>query len=68
MSKMLVVACCMGCLGPALTIAAALSGRSPFVMPMEGKERADEAKARFADDGASDHLAVLRAFDAWQVN
>jgi len=66
LGKMLVVACCVRCLGPALTIAAALAHRSPFVMPIEGKERADAAKEYFADDSCSDHLAVLSAFNQWQ--
>lgn len=56
--KLLVVGCVMGCLNPALTLAACLAHRPPFVLPMEKKERADEAKAAFADGCCSDHITV----------
>ena len=38
------------CLNPALTIAAALAYRNPFVLPINRKEEADEAKRSFAGD------------------
>lgn len=46
--KALVLGCMLGCLDPVLTIAAVLSQRNPFVMPMSKKEQADQAKRRFA--------------------
>lgn len=46
--KALVFGCLLGCLDPVLTIAALLSQRNPFVMPMAKKEQADQAKRRFA--------------------
>lgn len=46
--KALVFGCLLGCLDPVLTIAALLSQRNPFVMPMTKKEQADQAKRRFA--------------------
>lgn len=46
--KALVFGCLLGCLDPVLTIAALLSQRNPFVMPMNKKEQADLAKRRFA--------------------
>lgn len=46
--KALVLGCMLGCLDPVLTIAALLSQRNPFVMPMSKKEQADQAKRRFA--------------------
>lgn len=38
------------CLYPALTIAAALAHRDPFVLPINRKEEADAAKRSFAGD------------------
>lgn len=66
--KAMLVAASLGCLDPVLTIAACLAHRNPFVIPM-GKEReADEAKRRFAEGEASDHRALLRAFEgAWHT-
>lgn len=48
--KMLLMGCIFQCLGPALTIAAALAHRDPFVLPINRKEEADAAKRSFADD------------------
>eukprot|EP01018_Ginkgo_biloba_P016943 Gb_40990 [translate_table: standard] len=65
--KMLLMGAVFQCLGPALTIAAALAYRDPFVLPIEKKEEADNAKRSFAGDSYSDHICLLRAFEAWQV-
>ncbi|XP_020094660.1 DExH-box ATP-dependent RNA helicase DExH1 isoform X1 [Ananas comosus] len=64
--KMLLMGCIFQCLGPALTIAAALAHRDPFVLPINRKEEADAAKRSFADDSYSDHIALLKAFEAWK--
>ncbi len=48
----------------ALTIAAILSSRSPFLSPMQRREEADAAKRRFAV-GQSDHLTALAAYNEW---
>ncbi|KAH7332235.1 hypothetical protein KP509_20G077000 [Ceratopteris richardii] len=65
--KMLLMGAVFQCLGPALTIAAALGHRDPFVLPIDRKEAADEARRRFAGDSYSDHIAILRAFESWQL-
>eukprot|EP00928_Gymnodinium_smaydae_P015059 TRINITY_DN15520_c0_g3_i3.p1 TRINITY_DN15520_c0_g3~~TRINITY_DN15520_c0_g3_i3.p1 ORF type:complete len:1251 (+),score=251.33 TRINITY_DN15520_c0_g3_i3:484-3753(+) len=55
----------------ALTVAAALTSRNPFLAPLEAREEAGKAKRRFADRlvgglvGPSDHLAVLAAYQEW---
>jgi HrpA-like RNA helicase len=55
----------------ALTIAAALTSRNPFLAPLEAREEAAVAKKSFADKmvggpiGLSDHLAVLQAYQEW---
>ncbi|KAK4281729.1 hypothetical protein QN277_013190 [Acacia crassicarpa] len=64
--KMLLMGSIFQCLNPALTIAAALAYRDPFVMPINRKEEADEAKRSFAGDSCSDHIALLKAFEGWK--
>lgn len=48
--KMLLMGAIFQCLNPALTIAAALAHRDPFVLPLNRKEEADAAKRSFAGD------------------
>ncbi|XP_022765790.1 DExH-box ATP-dependent RNA helicase DExH1-like [Durio zibethinus] len=50
----------------ALTIAAALAHRDPFVLPINRKEEADAAKRSFAGDSCSDHIALLKAFEGYK--
>ncbi|KAJ3690094.1 hypothetical protein LUZ61_019258 [Rhynchospora tenuis] len=65
--KMLLIGSIFQCLDSALTIAAALAYRSPFVLPITMKEEADAVKRSFAGDSCSDHIALLRAFEAWKL-
>eukprot|EP00747_Dinoflagellata_sp_TGD_P082242 gnl/TRDRNA2_/TRDRNA2_161627_c1_seq1.p1 gnl/TRDRNA2_/TRDRNA2_161627_c1~~gnl/TRDRNA2_/TRDRNA2_161627_c1_seq1.p1 ORF type:complete len:533 (-),score=86.68 gnl/TRDRNA2_/TRDRNA2_161627_c1_seq1:5-1399(-) len=57
----------------ALTVAAALTSRNPFVAPLEARDEAAKAKRSFADKlvggpvGPSDHLAVLQAYKEWDT-
>ncbi|CAA3002301.1 D -box ATP-dependent RNA helicase D 1 isoform X1 [Olea europaea subsp. europaea] len=64
--KMLLMGSIFQCLNPALTIAAALAHRDPFVLPLNRKEEADAAKRSFAGDSCSDHIALLKAFEEWK--
>lgn len=48
--KMLLMGSIFQCLSPALTIAAALAYRNPFVLPINRKEEADAAKRYFSGD------------------
>ncbi|EHA8587102.1 putative protein BREAST CANCER SUSCEPTIBILITY 1 [Cocos nucifera] len=64
--KMLLIGSVFQCLDPALTIAAALAHRDPFVLPINRKDEADAAKRSFAGDSCSDHIALLKAFEAWK--
>ncbi|KAJ0876848.1 putative hydrolase [Helianthus annuus] len=63
---MLLMGSIFQCVNPALTIAAALASHSPFVLPINRKEEADEAKRFFAGDSCSDHIALLKAFEGWK--
>jgi ATP-dependent RNA helicase DHX36 len=65
--RLLIMGAVFDCLDAVLTIAASLSYRNPFVMPMERRAAADEARRRFAEPYASDHWALLRAFQEFEV-
>ncbi|XP_052199353.1 DExH-box ATP-dependent RNA helicase DExH1 isoform X2 [Diospyros lotus] len=64
--KMLLMGSIFQCLNPALTIASALAHRNPFLLPIDRKEEADDAKRSFAGDSCSDHIALLKAFEGWK--
>ncbi|XP_010509538.1 PREDICTED: DExH-box ATP-dependent RNA helicase DExH1-like isoform X4 [Camelina sativa] len=64
--KMLLIGAIFQCVNPALTIAAALAYRSPFVLPLNRKEEADDAKRYFAGDSCSDHIALLKAYEGYR--
>ncbi|KAL3690222.1 hypothetical protein R1sor_016531 [Riccia sorocarpa] len=63
--KMLLFACILRCLDPILTIASALSGRSPFMSPQDKRDEAAAAKLRFALGSKSDHMTVVAAYNGW---
>lgn len=52
------------CVDAALTIAACLSYKSPFVSPFAKKELADKSRKEFSK-GSSDHITVLTAYRKW---
>ncbi|KAL4238484.1 ATP-dependent RNA helicase [Mactra antiquata] len=63
--KLMLLGAIFRCLDPALTIAACLSFKSPFVSPFGKKVEATEKKLTFAA-GNSDHLTMLNAYNAWK--
>ncbi|AAZ11638.1 ATP-dependent DEAH-box RNA helicase, putative [Trypanosoma brucei brucei TREU927] len=66
LGKMLLAAACFGVLDPVATIAAFLSGKSPFLNTPN--QRGDLQKAVDAIDNGflSDHMSVLKLFDGWK--
>ncbi|XP_072265233.1 putative ATP-dependent RNA helicase DHX57 [Pyxicephalus adspersus] len=52
------------CLDSALTIAASLAFKSPFVCPWDKKDEANKKKKEFSV-ASSDHLALLQAYKSW---
>lgn len=66
--KMLVSAAIMGCLEPALTIAALLAHKSPFINRKPGGKGADTPDRRRDKYGDlhSDHLAIADFFAKWE--
>jgi len=65
LGKFLLTAALFRCLDPALTIAAALNAKSPFVSPFGLEDRADLAKNSFRVDN-SDFLTIHNAFASWR--
>ena len=65
LGKFLLIATTFGCLDPALTVAAALSSKSPFLVPFGSEDAADLAKSRFKAH-SSDFLTIHNAFDGWR--
>jgi hypothetical protein len=63
-----------GCADPVLTIAAAMSHRSPFAAPIDKRDQADAARRALAAPAkpndctpTSDHCVLLRAYNGWQA-
>lgn len=69
LGKMLLYACVMKCLDPILTIVCSLANKEPFQISMnpENRKKGSLARKEFAADSYSDHMALLRAFQAWQT-
>lgn len=63
--KMILYGAIFRCLDPILTIAAALSFKSPFVRPFGKEDEADAARERFRVDN-SDFLTIYKAYDIWR--
>ena len=57
--------CLLKAVDPAVTLAAILSNREPFLAPPHARVEASRAKASWAGDSQSDPIAALRAYDAW---
>ncbi|XP_059214340.1 3'-5' RNA helicase YTHDC2 isoform X2 [Centropristis striata] len=68
LGKMVLCAVVLKCLDPILTIACTLAYRDPFVLPAQGSQKraALQCRKRFTSSSFSDHMALLRAFQAWQ--
>ncbi|KAM9835767.1 putative ATP-dependent RNA helicase DHX57 [Aulostomus maculatus] len=62
--KLMLFGAIFRCLDPALTIAASLAFKSPFVSPWDKRQEANEKKLEFALAN-SDHLALLQAYKGW---
>ncbi|XP_046556781.1 LOW QUALITY PROTEIN: ATP-dependent RNA helicase dhx29-like [Haliotis rubra] len=62
--KMLIFASIFGCLEQVAVIAASMTEKSPFVVPLGKRDLADTAK-RAMSIACSDHLTVYKAFEGW---
>ncbi|XP_064459856.1 ATP-dependent DNA/RNA helicase DHX36-like isoform X2 [Ornithodoros turicata] len=64
--KMIILACIFSCLDPILTVAASLSFKDAFVIPLGKEKIVDMTKLRFAGDTRSDHLMLVNVFHEWE--
>ncbi|KAI1904626.1 hypothetical protein AGOR_G00007630 [Albula goreensis] len=68
LGKMVLCAVVLKCLDPILTIACTLAHRDPFILPAQASQKRATflCRKRFTAGTFSDHMAFLRAFQAWQ--
>ncbi|XP_049594394.1 3'-5' RNA helicase YTHDC2 isoform X1 [Syngnathus scovelli] len=68
LGKMVLCAVVLKCLDPILTIACTLGYRDPFILPVQGSQKraALQCRKHFASNSFSDHMTMLRIFQAWQ--
>ncbi|RAR03117.1 atp-dependent rna helicase a [Stemphylium lycopersici] len=66
LGKLVLLASTFACVDVAITIAAILSSKSPFITPFGAKQRADIARLAFKK-GDSDLLTTYNAYKAWRA-
>jgi ATP-dependent RNA helicase DHX29 len=66
LGKLVLLATTFACVDVAITIAAILSSKSPFLTPFGAKQRADIARLSFKK-GDSDLLTTYNAYKAWRT-
>ncbi|KAH0624092.1 hypothetical protein JD844_007453 [Phrynosoma platyrhinos] len=64
--KMILLGALFCCLDPVLTIAASLSFKDPFVIPLGKEKVADARRKELSKNSKSDHLTVVNAFKGWE--
>ncbi|XP_069831568.1 ATP-dependent DNA/RNA helicase DHX36 [Dendropsophus ebraccatus] len=64
--KMILFGALFCCLDPVLTIAASLSFKDPFVIPLGKEKLADMKRKELSKNTKSDHLTALNAFRGWE--
>lgn len=65
MGKLLILGCLFRCLSPALTVAAALNSKSPFLTPFGREQEADTIKRSFKVEN-SDFLTICNVYNTWR--
>ncbi|KAF2134411.1 P-loop containing nucleoside triphosphate hydrolase protein [Dothidotthia symphoricarpi CBS 119687] len=66
LGKLVLLASMFGCVDVAITIAAVLSSKSPFLTPFGAKQRADIARLAYKK-GDSDLLTTYNAYKSWRT-
>ncbi|KAK7180896.1 hypothetical protein DPSP01_000632 [Paraphaeosphaeria sporulosa] len=66
LGKLVLLSAIFSCVDAAITIAAILSSKSPFLTPFGAKQRADAARMAFKK-GDSDLLTTYNAYNAWKT-
>uniref|UniRef100_A0A8C1VE29 RNA helicase n=1 Tax=Cyprinus carpio TaxID=7962 RepID=A0A8C1VE29_CYPCA len=64
--KMILFGALLGCLDPVLTIAASLSFKDPFFIPLGKEKIADQRRKILSRNSRSDHLTIVNALWGWE--
>ncbi|XP_047449479.1 ATP-dependent DNA/RNA helicase DHX36 [Mugil cephalus] len=64
--KLILFGALLGCLDPVLTIAASLSFKDPFFIPLGKEKMADMRRRTLSRNSKSDHLTIVNAFKGWE--
>ncbi|XP_072248425.1 ATP-dependent DNA/RNA helicase DHX36 [Leuresthes tenuis] len=64
--KLILFGALLGCLDPILIIAAALSFKDPFFIPLGKEKMADMRRKTLSRNSKSDHLTIVNAFQGWE--
>uniref|UniRef100_A0A3Q2PRE9 RNA helicase n=1 Tax=Fundulus heteroclitus TaxID=8078 RepID=A0A3Q2PRE9_FUNHE len=64
--KLILFGALLGCLDPVLTIAASLSFKDPFFIPLGKEKMADMRRRTLSRNSKSDHLTIVYAFKGWE--
>ncbi|XP_054474283.1 ATP-dependent DNA/RNA helicase DHX36 isoform X2 [Anoplopoma fimbria] len=64
--KLILFGALLGCLDPMLTIAASLSFKDPFFIPLGKEKMADMRRRTLSKNSKSDHLTIVNAFQGWE--
>ncbi|BFZ23379.1 hypothetical protein BsWGS_26418 [Bradybaena similaris] len=64
--KMILFGAMFCCLDPILTVAASLSFKDAFVIPLGKEELADRVRFKLAKDSKSDHIMLINTFKGWE--
>ncbi|KAM9318436.1 ATP-dependent DNA/RNA helicase DHX36 [Pholidichthys leucotaenia] len=64
--KLILFGALLGCLDPVLTIAASLSFKDPFYIPLGKEKMADMRRKVLSRNSKSDHLTIVNAFQGWE--
>ncbi|XP_075058122.1 ATP-dependent DNA/RNA helicase DHX36 [Mixophyes fleayi] len=64
--KMILFGALFCCLDPVLTIAASLSFKDPFTIPLGKEKLADARRKELSRNTKSDHLTVVNALSGWE--
>ncbi|XP_026171488.1 ATP-dependent DNA/RNA helicase DHX36 [Mastacembelus armatus] len=64
--KLILFGALLGCLDPVLIIAASLSFKDPFFIPLGKEKLADMRRKTLSKNSKSDHLTIINAFRGWE--
>ncbi|XP_072320250.1 ATP-dependent DNA/RNA helicase DHX36 [Eucyclogobius newberryi] len=64
--KLILLGALLGCVDPILTIAASLSFKDPFFIPLGKEKMADMRRKTLSKNSKSDHLTIVNAFKGWE--